>query len=99
MCDPVTAVVTLVGGYFVTKEIQKMQEGSKQSMPMPAAPPPPRAIAAAEPLKDVQAQAQLARDTAKRRAAASLGMSGTAKTGALGVPGPAMGMAKSLLGQ
>ncbi len=96
MCDAVTAITTLVGGFFIKKEMDK---ANKSNIQMPTAPAAPRAITASEPLKDVAAETQEARDTTKRRAAAFLGMSGTAKTGSLGVPGPAMGTSKSLLGQ
>lgn len=98
MCDLVTAAVTLVGGFFIKKEIDKARSAAG-NIQMPSAPPPPRSVAAAEPLKDVAAQTQAARSTVKQRQIAFLGMSGTSKTGALGIPGPAMGTGKSLLGQ
>ena len=98
MCDLVTAAVTLVGGFFIKKEIDKAKS-AMDNIPMPAATPPPRSVAAGEPLKDVAAQTQAARTSVKQRQIDFLGMSGTAKTGALGIPGPAMGTGKSLLGQ
>ena len=95
----IQVVAALAGAYYTKKQIDKATAVASQPIPAPAPPPPPSSVSAAEPLKNVTEESRMARDTTRRRAAALAGMGGTQKTGGLGVPGPAMGFGKSLLGQ
>lgn len=112
MCGPaiIPWVLGTIGlGMVMKNQSDKAQQGMNNSikeankqMATIAAPketPAPAAIAANEPLKDVAAQTDSARQDAKRKASALAGMGNTLKTSGLGVPGPAPTNQKTLLGQ
>lgn len=110
MCGPaiVPWVIGAIGIGVVKHQYDQAQKGMQNAMneanarvtaPAPAPTPSPAALMTTEPMKDVNQQAQAARQQAKKKAAALAGMGGTLKTGGLGIPGPAATTGKTLLGQ
>lgn len=108
MCGPAVIpwVIGAIGLGVVKHQSDQAQKGMQNAIneanarvPAPAPTPAPAALMTTEPLKDVNAQAQQARQEAKRKASALAGLAGTMKTGGLGVLGPAATTGKTLLGQ
>lgn len=108
MCGPAVVpwVIGAIGIGVVKHQYDQAQKGMQNAVneanarvTAPAPTPAPAALMTTEPMKEVDAQAQAARQQAKKKAAALAGMGGTLKTGGLGIPGPAATTGKTLLGQ